>query len=267
MARLMGKIAIVTGGAAGIGRACAIAYAAEGANVVIADIDAAAAHEVVALIAAGGGHARYRATDVADSDACSHLVAETAEEFGKVDLMHANAGIELCKSIWDTTDEDWQRVLDVNLSGAFFCCREAMRDMRRRGAAGVVLLTASPHAFVTGRDIAAYAATKGGMVALMRALALEGAPLGIRVNALLPGAIETPMLRREVAHAPDPAGQLARFAEAHPLARMGQPEDVARLAVFIASDDAAFVTGSCISVDGGLMAALNTGPSLSYVNG
>ncbi len=230
MARLMGKIAIVTGGAAGIGRACAIAYAAEGANVVIADVDAAAAHDVVALIEAGGGHARYRPTDVANSDACTRLVAETSAEFGKIDLMHANAGIELCKSVWDTTDEDWRRILDVNLSGAFYCCREAMRDMRR-------------------------------------ALALEGAPLGIRVNALLPGAIETPMLHREIAHAPDPAGQLARFAEAHPLARMGQPEDVARIAAFIASDDAAFVTGSCIPVDGGLMAALNTGPSLSYVNG
>ena len=127
------------------------------------------------------------------------------------------------------------------------------------------MLTASPHAFVTSRDMAPYAATKGGMVALMKALALEAAPFGIRVNALLPGAIETPMLHREVAHAADPAAQLARFAEAHPLGRMGQPDDVAEVAAFIASDAARFVTGTCIAVDGGLMAAINTGPPLSYV--
>lgn len=266
MPRLEGKIAIVTGGAAGIGRACAIAYAAEGAKVVIADIDEAAALVAVRLIADAGGSARFQPTDVAKSSDCSKLVAETVAQFGRVDLMHANAGVELCKAVWDTTDEDWQRIIAINLSGAFYCCREAMRDMRQRAAAGVILLTASPHAFVTSRDIAAYAATKGGMVGLMRAMALEGAPLGIRVNALLPGAIETPMLHREAAHSPDPAAQLVRFAEGHPIARLGQPEDIARVAAFIASDEAAFVTGSCVSVDGGLMATLNTGSPFSYVN-
>jgi 2-keto-3-deoxy-L-fuconate dehydrogenase len=155
----------------------------------------------------------------------------------------------------------------VNLSGAFYCCREAMKDMRRRAQPGAIILTASPHAFATSREIAAYAATKGGMVALMRALALEGAAFNIRVNVLLPGAIETPMLRREAAFAPDPAAQLQRFASAHPLNRMGQAEDVARVAVFAASDAAAFVTGSCIAVDGGLLAALNSGPGISYLGG
>jgi NAD(P)-dependent dehydrogenase (short-subunit alcohol dehydrogenase family) len=120
---------------------------------------------------------------------------------------------------------------------------------------------------MTSREIAAYAASKGGMVALMRALALEGAPHGIRVNALLPGAIDTPMLHREAAFSRDPSEQLRRFAEAHPISRLGQPDDVAKVAVFLASDDAAFVTGTCIAVDGGLMAALNSGPSISYTNG
>jgi NAD(P)-dependent dehydrogenase (short-subunit alcohol dehydrogenase family) len=265
MTKLTGKVAIVTGGAAGIGRACAIAYARQGADVVIADIDDVMAKETLALIGEGSGKAAFLATDVADSGECRRLVSETVRMFGKIDIMHANAGIEHCKSVLDTTDKDWDRIIGINLSGAFYCCREAMREMCARGAGGTILLTASPHAFVTSRDMAPYAATKGGMVALMKALALEAAPFGIRVNALLPGAIETPMLHREVAHAADPAAQLARFAEAHPLGRMGQPDDVAEVAAFIASDAARFVTGTCIAVDGGLMAAINTGPPLSYV--
>lgn len=261
------RVVLVTGGAAGIGRASALAFAAAGAKVVIGDIDAAGGRAAADEIAAAGGTGLFLKADVGRSADCTRLVEGTVEAFGRIDVLHANAGIELCKSVWDTSDADWDRILAVNLSGAFYCCREAMKDMRRRGAPGVVILTASPHAFATSREIAAYAATKGGMVALMRALALEGAPFSIRVNALLPGAIETPMLRREVAFAPDPDAQLQRFAAAHPLNRMGQPVDVAKVAVFAASDAAGFVTGSCIAVDGGLLAALNSGPGVSYLNG
>jgi NAD(P)-dependent dehydrogenase (short-subunit alcohol dehydrogenase family) len=264
MTDLSGKSAVVTGGAAGIGRACALAYAKAGARVVVGDIDPVEGARTVAMIEAAKGAAHFVLADVGRSADCTNLVGVAARRFGGVDILHANAGMELCKSVWDTTDADWERVLSVNLSGAFYCCREAMRDMRRRAVGGVILMTASPHAFATARDIAAYAATKGGMVALMRALALEGAPLGIRVNALLPGAIETPMLHREVAFSPDPQAQLRRFAEAHPLNRMGQPEDVAKVALFAASEEAAFMTGSCIAVEGGLMAALNAGPSFGY---
>jgi len=264
---LAGKTAVVTGAAAGIGRACAVAYAVAGANVVVSDIDAPGGERVCAQIAEQGGVARFIGADVGRGAECVRLVEQAIAHFGRVDVLHANAGMELCKSVWDTTDADWERVLSVNLSGAFYTAREAMRDMRRREAPGVILMTSSPHAFMTSREIAAYAATKGGMVALMRALALEGAPYGIRANALLPGAIDTPMLRREVACSPDPGAQLRRFAAAHPINRLGQPEDIARVAVFLASDDAAFVTGTCVAVDGGLMAALNSGPSISYTNG
>jgi len=265
--RLAGKTAVVTGAAAGIGRACAIAYAVAGANVVVTDINYPGGERVSAEIADQGGVARFIGADVGRSADCVRLVEQVIAQFGCVDVLHANAGMELCKSVWDTTDADWERVLSVNLSSAFYTAREAMRDMRRRKAAGVILMTSSPHAFMTSREIAAYAASKGGMVALMRALALEGAPHGIRANALLPGAIDTPMLHREAAFSPDPSEQLRRFAEAHPINRLGQPEDVAKVAVFLASDDAAFVTGTCIAVDGGLMAALNSGPSISYTNG
>jgi NAD(P)-dependent dehydrogenase (short-subunit alcohol dehydrogenase family) len=265
--RLVGKTAVVTGAAAGIGRACAIAYAAAGANVIVSDIDCSGGERVSAEIADQGGVARFIGADVGRGADCVRLIEQGIAAFGRVDVLHANAGMELCKSVWDTTDADWERVLSVNLNGAFYTAREAMRDMRRRNEPGVILMTSSPHAFMTAREIAAYAASKGGMVALMRALALEGAPYAIRANALLPGAIDTPMLRREVACAPDPGEQLRRFAAAHPINRLGQPEDVARVAVFLASDDAAFVTGACIAVDGGLMAALNSGPSISYTNG
>jgi NAD(P)-dependent dehydrogenase (short-subunit alcohol dehydrogenase family) len=262
--RLDGRTAAVSGGASGIGRAVAEAYAREGAAVVIGDVDAAAGEELAAAIGAAGGRAAFASCDVASPGDCRALVQTALARFGGLDVMHANAGIEHCAAIWDTSDADWQRVIDVNLGGAFYCCREAMRAMRDRGRPGVVTFTASPHAFLTAREIAAYAASKGGMVALMRAAALEGAPHGIRVNAILPGAVRTPMLEREAAGAPDTRAQLERFAAQHPLGRMGEPQDVARVAVFLASDEAAFVTGACYAVDGGMTAVLSSGPSVSY---
>ena len=264
MSALSGRVAIVTGAAAGIGAACAGAYAAQGARVVVADIDAATGAATVAAIAAAGGEAQFRRLDVADSAGCAALVEWTVATFGAIDIMHANAGIELCRSVWDTTDAEWDRVIGVNLSGSFYCARAAMQAMRTAGRPGAVLLTASPHAFMTSREIAAYAASKGGQVALMRALALEGAPFGIRVNDILPGAIETPMLHREAASTNDPAALLATFAAAQPMGRLGQPEDVAKAACFLVSDAASFVTGTCLAADGGLMAAINSGPAISY---
>ena len=130
---------------------------------------------------------------------------------------------------------------------------------------GVITFTASPHAFVTSRDIAAYAATKGGQVALMRALALEGAACGIRVNAVLPGATDTPMLRREAQAGGDPEALLGVFAAAQPMGRLVRPEEVAAVAAFLASDAASAVTGACLSADGGLMAAINSGPPIGYI--
>ena len=261
---LAGRVAVVTGAAMGIGAACAAAYAAQGARVMIADIDAAAGAATAAAIATAGGQAQFRYLDVADSSGCAALVDWTVASFGAIDIMHANAGIELCRSVWDTTDAEWDRVIGVNLSGSFYCARAAMQAMRAAGRPGAVLLTASPHAFMTSREIAAYAASKGGQVALMRALALEGAPFGIRVNAILPGAIETPMLHREAASTNDPAALLATFAAAQPMGRLGQPEDVAKAAAFLVSDAASFVTGTCLAADGGLMAAINSGPAISY---
>src|SRR5438132_8315873 len=229
MRRLEGRVAVVTGAATGIGRACALAYAAEGASVVVGDVDAAEAARTVERIGEAGVFVR---TDVASSADCEALVEAALASFGRLDVVHANAGTELCKSVWDTTDADWNRVLAINLSGVFYVCRAAMMRWRERRQGGVLTITASPHAFATGKDTAAYAASKGGAVALMRALALEGAEHGIRANALLPGAIDTPMLHRELAFAADPDAAYRRFAESAPLGRMGRPEDIAPVAVF-----------------------------------
>lgn len=261
---LDGRVAIVTGAAHGIGAACARVYAEAGAVVVVSDVDVAGGEATAAAIRAGGGAASFMACDVARSAECAALVRESVAAHGRLDIMHANAGIELCRSIWDTTDEEWDRILAINLSGSFWCARDAMKVMRAAGRGGVVTMTASPHAFLTSREIAAYAATKGGQVALVRAMALEGAPYGIRVNAVLPGATDTPMLQREAQASGDPAALLAIFAAAQPMGRLVRPEEVAKVAAFLASDAASGVTGSSVAADGGLMAAINAGPAISY---
>jgi NAD(P)-dependent dehydrogenase (short-subunit alcohol dehydrogenase family) len=180
--------------------------------------------------------------------------------------MHANAGVELCKSILDTSDADWRSTLSVNLDGVFFCCRDAFRAMRDSLTRGSIVVTSSPLAMATGRDIAAYTSSKGGCVAFVRALALEAAEFGIRANALLPGTTDTPMIRREVAAASDPELTLQKWAESVPLGRLANVEDIAKGAVFLASDDSNFVTGTCLVVDGGQLATFNTGPVHGYTD-
>jgi NAD(P)-dependent dehydrogenase (short-subunit alcohol dehydrogenase family) len=257
---LEGRVAVVTGAAHGIGAACARVYAEAGAVVVVSDVDAAGGAATAAAIPG----ARFLRCDVSKAADCAALIAQTVAAHGRIDILHANAGIELCRSIWDTSNEEWDRIVAINLSGSFWCARDAMVAMRAAGTRGVVTLTASPHAFVTSREIAAYAATKAGQVGLMRAMALEGAPFGIRVNAVLPGATDTPMLQREAESSGDPAALLAIFAAAQPMGRLVRPEEVARVAAFLASDAASGVTGTCVAADGGLMAAINAGAGISY---
>lgn len=261
--RFEGRVVIVTGGAAGIGAASAKAFAAEGAIVFVLDRDRAAGVELERAAAANGGGVRFKHGDVTDEEAVRSLVAEAVAEHGRLDVMHANAGIEWMKGIADTTRQEWATVVDVNLTGVYLATRYALIEMisRRRGS---IVITSSPHALVTVPDAGAYAASKGGVLALARALALEGAPYGVRVNTLLPGAIDTPMLRREAAGSTDPEHQLERFGAIHPLNRLGKPEEVAEVALFLASDAASFVTGAALAVDGGMLAAQPGGPPVSY---
>lgn len=264
--RLEGRVVVLTGGSTGIGRGCAVAYAAAGAIVVIGDVDEKGADETLELVGAIEGRAEFVRTDVSSSSDCSRLIEHAVERFGRLDVVHANAGIEHCASLVDTTDDEWDRVIGINLSGAFYVARAAMRHMLDTDTKGVITMTSSPHGFMTNSEIGAYAASKGGMVMLSKALAIEGGPHGIRSNTIVPGAIDTPMLRREVGVTSDAAAQTERLAVAHPLGRLGTPEDVAKVAVFLASDDAGFVTGSDLRVDGGVMAVINSGPPLAFAS-
>jgi len=257
------RVVVITGGAAGIGAASARAFAAGGAITFVLDQDAEAGAELERSVSAEGGVLHFRRGDVTDEERVRAIVEEAARTHGRLDVMHANAGIEWTKGIADTTRDEWIRVLDVNLTGIYLAARHALVRMLKQGS-GAIVITASPHALVTVPDAGAYAASKGGVLALARALALEGAPRGVRVNALLPGAIDTPMLHREAQAAADPGRQLERFAAIHPLNRLGRAEEVAEAALFLASDAASFVTGAALAVDGGMLAAQPSGPPVSY---
>jgi len=264
--RLKDMTCVVTGGAMGIGRACALRYASEGAAVAVVDLAESEGHGTVAEIVDGGGRAAFIPCDVSSAQDCHEAVEAATRTFGAIDLMHANAGIEHCAPILNTKDDDWQHVLMTNLNGVFYCCRDALRAMVSAKTRGVITVTASPLALATARDIAAYTASKGGVLSFVRALALEAAAFGIRANALVPGTTDTPMIRREVSVSTDPDGMLRRWADSIPLGRLATPDDIASAAVFLASDDARFITGASLVVDGGQLAAFNTGPVYGYTD-
>jgi NAD(P)-dependent dehydrogenase (short-subunit alcohol dehydrogenase family) len=253
----------VTGGAAGIGAASARAFAARGATVVVLDRDEATAAELVSELTGAGQAAEARPLDVSDAAAVATTFAGLLSDHGRLDVLHANAGVEWTKTVADTEPGEWQHVVGINLTGVFSTARQALRAMVPRRS-GAIVVTASPHATRTVPDAGAYAASKGGALALMKAMALEAASSGVRVNAVVPGAIDTPMLRREAQAARDPEDQLRRFAGMHPMNRLGRPEEVAAAVMFLASDEASFVTGATLCVDGGMDAALPTSPPLPY---
>lgn len=255
-----GRVAVISGGATGIGAATATAFAAAGARVVILDIAHAEAEQTVRRIAGAGGTAMFVECDISDEHGVDASIRNVLAEYGRIDVLHANAAVQSSEKATDITVAEWTRVIAVNLTGTFLQCRAVLPIMYEQGS-GVVLITSSPHALATVPHAAAYAASKGGVLALMRSLALEAAGRGVRVNAIIPGVIDTPTVERHVAGTADPDGQRARLAAAEPIGRLGRSEEVAAAALFLASDAASFVTGSALAVDGGLMAALSSGPA------
>jgi len=246
--RLSDKTAIVTGARRGIGRAIALALAREGANVVVSDISQKDCQKVVDEIERMGRRGLALKCDVSSSDDVEDMVKRTVAEFGRVDILVNNAGIISFKPFLELTDEDWDKILNVNLKGQFFCARAAARVMVKNKW-GRIINTASISSGGCGIAfplIAHYTVSKGGVMALTKALALELTPQGINVNAICPGAIDTDM-----AKGVKEGGQLAQVLARIPKGRLGQPEDIASLAVFLASEESDYISGAAIVIDGG----------------
>ncbi len=248
--QLENKVAVVTGAATGIGREIAFHLAREGAAVVVDYLDKPdKADEVVAQIEKSGGRALAVQADVAQHSDAQSLVARAVEAFGRLDILVNNAGIEKEMSFWEVPTELWQSIIGVNLSGPFFCAQAAAKQMISQGDGGRIINISSVHEDMPMPTNAPYCAAKGGLRMLMRTIAVELAPHKITVNNIGPGAIDTPL---DKATKNDPEKLKTLLGEI-PLGRLGQPEEVAKLAVFLASDAAAYVTGSTYFIDGGML--------------
>ena len=251
MNRLSGKVALITGAAQGIGRATAETFAAEGARVLALDLQANRIADTVREITGQGGTAEAVVADISRRDDVRRAVQRCVERFGGLDVLVANAGIGSVAPFLDVDDASWQRVLNVNLTGTFYCIQEAARIMapQRQGA---IVVIASTNAFWVEYHMAAYNTSKAGVVGLARSAAIDLAPLGIRVNAIEPGVVNTPLAAFLVG---DPVAG-PEYLKRIPLGRYQEPIDVARTALYLASDDAAYVTGHALIADGGLTLGL-----------
>jgi NAD(P)-dependent dehydrogenase (short-subunit alcohol dehydrogenase family) len=248
--RLANKVAIITGAGSGMGRAAALLFAREGAKVVAADLDAKTGEETVAEIKKAEGEAMFVPVNVADEAQVQRMVAAAVEQFGAVHVLYNNAGIMPADdgAVTDITEQTWDKVLDVNLKSAFFCCKYAIPEMMKAGG-GSIINTASFVA-ILGCTVPqdAYTASKGGMISLTKSLAVQYAKHGIRANAICPGPIETPLLRMLWTSDAERNKRLDRI----PLGRFGTPEDIVYLALYLASDETSWTTGAVMVADGGI---------------
>ena len=247
--RLKDKVAITTGAASGIGKATAILFAEHGAKVVVADIDEDGANQTVATIRDAGNEATYVQTDVTISEHTERMVQETASRYGKLDILLSSAGIAMRLPVGDLPEADWHRCLDVNLTGVYLCAKAAIPTMQKNGGGSIINLS-SIYGLV-GADVrAAYVASKGGVTNLTRGMALDYAEDNIRVNCICPGFVETPLVAG-VIKTPE---EYKTLADKHPMRRLAQPEEIAYGALYLASDESAFVTGIALPIDGGYTA-------------
>ncbi len=246
-----GKVAVVTGGSSGIGRASAVRFAREGARVVIADVNREGSEETVRMIGDTGGIARFIPTDVSRSADVAAMIEATVEAFGRLDYALNNAGINVPpQPVTEMPEEAWDRVIAINLKGIWLCLKYEVARMLRQGG-GAIVNMASVQGLGGGANTSAYAASKHGVIGLTRSVALEVARQGIRVNAVCPATIRTPMYERITGGGPEVE---ARQAAAHPIGRIGEPEEVAEAVIWLCSDAASFTTGHALAVDGGDLA-------------
>jgi NAD(P)-dependent dehydrogenase (short-subunit alcohol dehydrogenase family) len=246
--RLKGRVAAVTGGALGIGRATALLFAAEGASVALGDVEAGGAEAVAKEIAQSGGRAIAVGVDVGDGGQVQAFVDRVVAEFGRLDVMFANAGIAHSAPFLEHPEAQWHRVLRVNLTGVFLCCQVAARQMVKQGRGGRIITTASINGFRGVENLVGYNVAKAGVIEMTRTMAVELAQHRIAVNAIAPAQIDTRLTRS----LPEEARR--RRTERIPMGRFGEPDEVARAALFLASDDASFITGHTLAVDGGYLA-------------
>lgn len=251
MARLQDKVAIVTGGAMGIGRAAALAFIREGAKVAIGDLDASGAETAAELLRAGG-EVFFHRTDVGVSSDVESLVQATVARYGRLDILFNNVGVAIAGSVTELSEDDWNRVLNINLSGVWRGMKFAIPEMIK-GGGGSIINTSSVQSMIGFPGWSGYAASKGGINALTQQAAVEYAKHKIRINAIAPGTIMTPMNTRIFDTVDDPQSLIDTWNSMHALGRFGQPEEVAAAVVFLASDEASFITGECLRVDGGLV--------------
>jgi NAD(P)-dependent dehydrogenase (short-subunit alcohol dehydrogenase family) len=249
------RVAFITGAGSGIGRATAELFASEGAAVAVVDLRADAAEETVAKIAAEGGRALAVAANVAVDAEVAAAVARTVDTWGRLDVLYNNAGVDSRGSVADATEDDWDRCFSVNVKGTFLCSRAAVPHLAASGG-GAIVNQGSVAALVGVPNFAAYCAAKGAVVALTRSMAIDLAPQSVRVNAICPGTVFTPLMEPLLRARGDGDLQagLAKTTAKYPIGRLGTPEEIARVALFLASDDASFVTGSIVTADGGMTA-------------
>jgi len=248
--RLAGKVALITGGTSGIGRATAALFAREGARVALTGRDEVRGRVVLHEVKSAGSEGIFVRSDVRLADECRRAVDETIKAFKRLDILFNNAGVFFPHTVTDSTEEEWDQTLDVNLKGTYLMSKFALPHMIAQRS-GAIVNNSSGWGLVGGDAAAAYCASKGGVVLLTKAMAVDHGPQGIRINCICPGDVETPMLPEDARLRGLAWDEYLKAAASRPLGRIGKPEEIARAVLFLASDDSSFMTGSALVVDGG----------------